>query len=85
MTGDERGRRPGRDRGSGPTIVIIPGFGLRPPTYEPTIAAVENRFRIVVPDVFGRRRSWGDAALSAVDRLHAAGGELAGMETTVAP
>lgn len=65
MTGDERDRRPGRDRGSGPTIVIIPGFGLRPLTYEPTVAAVEDRHRVVVPDVFGHRRSWDDAALAA--------------------
>lgn len=65
MTGDQPARPPGVDRGDGPTIAIISGFGLRPPTYEPAAVALDDRFRIVVPDVFGRRRSWDDEALAA--------------------
>lgn len=43
MASGECSPRIGIDRGEGSTmVVIVPGFGLRPLTYEPTVAAVED-------------------------------------------
>ena len=57
-------------RGSGPPLVLCPGFGLGPHTYKRTAEALADRWTVYVPSIFRLGRRWeADAVLDALDAL----------------
>jgi pimeloyl-ACP methyl ester carboxylesterase len=48
----------GLDEGSGHPLVLIPGYGTRPHTYQPLVRLLAPRCRVVLLDIFGIRGPW---------------------------
>lgn len=48
----------GLDLGSGPPLVLLPGFGTRPGLYTATARRLAHRCRVVVPDPVALRGRW---------------------------
>jgi pimeloyl-ACP methyl ester carboxylesterase len=46
------------DAGSGPVIVILPGFGMTPEVYGKLARLVAQRCRVIVPTLYGVRGPW---------------------------
>lgn len=46
------------DLGTGPALVILPGFGLTPEVYAGTASLLAERCRVVVPTLYGVRGPW---------------------------
>ena len=46
------------DVGSGPTIVLLHGYGMKPETYLPTARLIADRARVVIPDLFAVPGRW---------------------------
>ena len=62
------------DIGSGPPVVVLHGYAMRPDTYGRLAALLAPRCRVVVPDLFGFRGPWRyssvlDAFTATLDRL----------------
>jgi pimeloyl-ACP methyl ester carboxylesterase len=46
------------DLGSGPPVVILPGYAMSPGTYGDTAKLLADRCRVVVPDIYGVSGRW---------------------------
>jgi pimeloyl-ACP methyl ester carboxylesterase len=57
----------GVDVGDGPSIVMLPGFGMTPGLYRATAELLAERCRVIVPDVYRVRGAWRHEDI--VDRL----------------
>lgn len=62
------------DVGSGPAVVVLHGYAMRPDTYGRLAALLAPRCRVVVPDLFGFRGPWRypkvlDGFTATLDRL----------------
>ena len=56
------------DVGDGPVLVVLPGFAMQPRTYLPTARRLEERARVVIPDVFALPGPWRfDRALDCIE------------------
>lgn len=58
MTGSAPPLPVGLDVGSGPTVVLLPGYGTRPALYGGTARLLARRCRVVVPDPVAVRGRW---------------------------
>ncbi len=62
------------DVGSGPPVVLLHGYAMRPDTYRPLADLLASRCRVIVPDLFALRGPWRypavlDAFTAALDGL----------------
>jgi pimeloyl-ACP methyl ester carboxylesterase len=62
------------DAGTGPPVVLLHGYAMRPDTYGGLVDLLARRCRVVVPDLFAFRGAWSypvvlDAFTAALDRL----------------
>lgn len=48
----------GFDVGAGRPLVLVPGFGTRPETYQPTAMVLADRCRVILIDIYAIRGSW---------------------------
>jgi pimeloyl-ACP methyl ester carboxylesterase len=48
----------GLDEGSGRVLVLIPGYGTRPDTYQPLVRLLAQRCRVVLVDIYAIRGPW---------------------------
>lgn len=49
----------GCDEGAGAVLVLLPGYGTRPDTYQPLIRLLAERCRVILIDIFAARGAWG--------------------------
>jgi pimeloyl-ACP methyl ester carboxylesterase len=64
------------DVGDGPTILVVHGFGMEPPTYQRTADLLADRARVVIPDLFAVPERWTfdhalDCLVATLDELAA--------------
>lgn len=64
----------GLDIGTGPVIVMLPGFGMTPALYRPTAELLARQCRVVLADIYRIRGPWRHEDI--VDRLAATIAEL---------
>jgi len=48
----------GLDEGAGRVLVLLPGYGTRPDTYQPLVTLLAQRCRVVLLDIFDVRGAW---------------------------
>jgi pimeloyl-ACP methyl ester carboxylesterase len=48
----------GLDEGVGGSLVLIPGYGTQPDTYQPLVRLLAQRCRVVLLDIYGIRGPW---------------------------
>lgn len=48
----------GLDEGAGRPLVLIPGYGTRPDTYQPLVRLLAQQCRVVLLDIYGIRGPW---------------------------
>jgi pimeloyl-ACP methyl ester carboxylesterase len=48
----------GLDEGTGRPLVLVPGYGTRPDTYQPLVKLLAQRCRVVLLDIYGIRGAW---------------------------
>lgn len=61
-----------RDAGSGPALVLLHAFPLNSRMWEPQLAALSDRFRVVAPDLAGFGLSWvPEGTFSLDEQAHA--------------
>jgi pimeloyl-ACP methyl ester carboxylesterase len=48
----------GLDEGTGKPLVLIPGYGTRPDTYQPTARLLARRCRVLLLDIYAVRGRW---------------------------
>jgi len=63
------------DRGSGPVLVLLPGFGLPPAMYGDTATLLAERSRVVIPELYRLQGAWRyddvlDRLAATLDELH---------------
>jgi pimeloyl-ACP methyl ester carboxylesterase len=62
------------DIGTGPAVVLLHGYAMRPDTYRPLADLLASRCRVIIPDLFAWRGPWRypavlDAFIAALDHL----------------
>lgn len=62
------------DTGTGPPVVLLHGYAMRPATYRPLADLLASRCRVIIPDLFAWRGAWRypavlDAFTAALDGL----------------
>jgi pimeloyl-ACP methyl ester carboxylesterase len=48
----------GLDEGTGEPLVLLPGYGTRPDTYQPVVRLLAKRCRVVLVDIYAIRGPW---------------------------